>query len=309
MSPFDRRSFLAAAAFGSTASLVRGRQHGDHEEHDDHEPPRPQRAWKKAVKFGMVQEDLDVRGKFELLKELGFDGVELDGPSSLDPEEVLAARDAVGIEIPGIVNSHHWQEPFSHPDEEVRAKGRAAMETALRDAKRYGASTVLLVPGVVKDGLATYDEAWERSVAEVRSFLPLCAELGVKIAFENVWNDFITDPKEAARYVDAFDSEWVGWYFDVGNCVRYGNPVDWAITLGSRTLKLDIKGYSNAKREAEGIWAGFRTEIGDDDCRWAEVMAVLDGLGIETWATAEVGGGKRERLADIAARMDRVLNA
>ena len=79
--------------------------------------------------------------------------------------------------------------------------------------------------------------------------------------------------------------------------------------LGKRTLKLDVKGYSNALKEAEGVWAGFRTEIGDDDCRWGEVMAVLDELGIESWATAEVGGGGRERLADIAARMDRVLQS
>lgn len=303
----DRRTFLVGAALVGASGALSARTQAAATPGGT-APPR-KRAWKKAVKFGMVQEDLDVRGKFALLAELGFDGVELDGPSELDPDEVLAARDEVGLAIPGIVNSRHWQEPFSHPDEAIREKGRAAMETALRDAHRYGASTVLLVPGVVREGVASYEQAWDRSIDEVRRFLPLAEELGVRIAFENVWNDFITEPEEAARYVDAFESDQVGWYFDVGNCVRYGDPAEWARVLGKRTLKLDVKGYSNALREADGVWAGFKTEIGDDDCRWGEVMAVLDEHGIESWATAEVAGGDRERLADIAARMDRVLQA
>ncbi|MDE0555121.1 MAG: sugar phosphate isomerase/epimerase, partial [Candidatus Poribacteria bacterium] len=40
---------------------------------------------RKAVKFGMVQEpDLSIAEKFQLLKDLGFDGVEMNSPSDLD---------------------------------------------------------------------------------------------------------------------------------------------------------------------------------------------------------------------------------
>ena len=42
-----------------------------------------------------------------------------------------------------------------------------AVLVALKDAKRYGATSVLLVPGVVKKGKVEYDDCFQRSVAEI----------------------------------------------------------------------------------------------------------------------------------------------
>lgn len=268
------------------------------------EPPR--RDIKKAVKLGMVAGDLSLEEKFRLLKELGFDGVEIDSPSDLDLDEVAAARDKSGLAVPGVVDSAHWRRPFSDPDAGVRAEGCAALETALRAAERVGASTVLVVPAVVSAAVP-YDAAYTRSQAEIRQLLPLAQELGVKIAFENVWNHFLLSPLEAARYVDEFESDCVGWYFDVGNVVNTGWPEQWIRILGRRILKLDVKEFSRKKRDDEGLWRGFDVEIGEGDCGWPAVMAALDEIGFQGWATAEVGGGNRARLEDIAARMDRVL--
>src|SRR3546814_12744187 len=58
---------------------------------------------KKSLKFGMVQEEGTILEKFKLLKELGFGGVELDSPANLDPIEVLEAKEATGLEIPGAI--------------------------------------------------------------------------------------------------------------------------------------------------------------------------------------------------------------
>src|SRR5690606_1821101 len=76
---------------------------------------------KKSLKWGMVKEDLSILDKFKLLKDLGFDGVELDTPNNLDMKEVLNARDKTGLELPGTVNSFHWKSPLSDPDPKVRA--------------------------------------------------------------------------------------------------------------------------------------------------------------------------------------------
>ena len=35
----------------------------------------------KSLKWGMIKEDLSVLEKFQLIKELGFDGIELDSPN------------------------------------------------------------------------------------------------------------------------------------------------------------------------------------------------------------------------------------
>ena len=93
--------------------------------------------------------------------------------------------------------------------------------------------------------------------------LPLAESLGLRIALENVWNHFLLSPLEAARYVDELESQWVGWYFDVGNIVTYGWPEHWIRTLGPRILKLDIKEFSRSKRDREGLWKGFDVEIGE----------------------------------------------
>jgi len=262
---------------------------------------------KKSLKIGMVQVGETLVEKFRILKELGYDGVELDSPSSLDWREVLRAKAETGLEIPGVVCSTHWGKPLSAADEKVRQQGIEGIETALRDCRLYGGTTVLVVPGVCKDGV-TYEQAWDRSTAALRQLLPLAEELGVRIAFENVWNDFITDADEAVRYVDQFESPWVGWYFDTGNIVRYGRPPEWVKKLGSRTIKVDIKDYSRALMEKDGVWAGFRCKIGNEDSsvEWAETMQELDRVGYRGWGSAEVSGGGRERLADIAKRMDDV---
>ena len=261
---------------------------------------------RKAVKLNMVKEPLPLLDKFRLLKELGFDGVELDSPNDLDAEEVIAARDTSGLPIHGVVDSVHWTDTLSHPDPAVRAKGVAGLETALRDAKRYGASTALLVPAVVNKEVS-YADAYVRSQAEIRKVLPLAEETGVKIALENVWNNFLLSPIEFARYIDEFESDWIGAYFDVGNIVNYGWPEHWIRTLGPRILKLDIKEFSRQRRDNEGRRKGFDVALGEGDCDWPSVVAALEDIGYSGWATAEIPGGDTARLRDIAARMDAIL--
>ena len=262
---------------------------------------------RKAVKFGMVQEpDLSIAEKFQLLKDLGFDGVEMDSPSDLDRDEVIAARDAVGLPIHGVVDSVHWTKTLSDPDPAVRGEGLDGLKIAIQDAHVYGATTVLLVPAVVNKDVS-YADAYTRSQTEIRKALPMAAEYGIKIAFENVWNKFLLSPLECARYVDEFESELVGWYFDVGNVVTYGWPEHWIRALGPRILKLDIKEFSRSKADTEGPYEGFRVPLGEGDCDWPAVNEALLDIGYEGWATAEVSGGDRTHLKELAERMDRIL--
>lgn len=269
-------------------------------------PARP--MIKKSLKWGMVKGDMSIMDKFKMLKELGYDGVELDSPNELNPKEVLAARDKTGLEIPGVVNSVHWKSPLSDPDPKVRATCVQSMEKALYDCKLYGGTTVLLVPAVVNASVS-YKDAYERSQAEIRKLLPVAEKTGIKIALENVWNNFLLSPMEAARYVDEINHPLLGWYFDVGNIVRYGWPEHWIEVLDKRIMKLDIKEYSRKKQSDEGIWKGFNVEIMEGDCNWPEVNKALAKIGYSGWASAEVGGGDRARLADVSQRMDRVFNA
>lgn len=261
-----------------------------------------------ALKWGMVGGGGSVLERFRMLRELGYDGVELDSPSDLDLGAVLAAKAETGLATDGLVGSQHWSKPLSHPDAAVRDEGRRALEQGLKDAARLSARSLLVVPAVVGSGIP-YRDAWERSSTEIRRLLPLATELGVEILFENVWNHFLLSPLEAARYVDQFESPLVGWHFDVGNVVNTGWPEHWIEVLGARIKKLDVKEYSREKRDQEGLWKGFEVEIGAGDCGWPEVGRALDALGYRGFAAAEVPGGDRARLASILTRMHAALQA
>ncbi len=269
------------------------------------ETPASAAGMKKAVKIGMVQVEGSLTDKFKLLKELGFDGVEMDSPG-LNQDDAKRARDEAELPIHGVVDSRHWSDTLSHPDPDVRARGVEALQTALRDAKAIGATSVLLVPAVVNKEVS-YGDAYERSQAEIRKAIPLAEELEIKILLENVWNNFLLSPLEEARYIDELESDVMGAYFDVGNVVRYGWPEHWIRTLGPRIGKLDIKEYSRKKQQDEGIWKGFQVELLEGDCDWPAVMSALHDIGYSGWGTAEIPGGDQERLANIAERMDKIF--
>lgn len=264
-----------------------------------------EKKYKKAVKIGMVRAGETLLDKCKLLKELGFDGVELDAPSKVTVEEAKRAIGETGIIVPGVVDSVHWNQRLSDPSEEVRAKGLEALLGALKFSKDIGGTSVLLVPGRVTPD-ASYEQCWQRSMAEIKKAIPVAEDLAIDILIENVWNDFLTDAKETARFIDECGSKIVGAHFDTGNTVRYSPPHEWVPVLGARIKKLDIKDY---KRPADGgnLGAGFQAKLLEGDVDWSKCMAELKKIGYFGWGTAEIQGGGREWLTDVAARMDKIF--
>lgn len=254
---------------------------------------------KRAVKYGMVKAAGTMAEKFKLLKSLGYFGVELNSPNSYTRDEVRAAQDASGLAVPGVVNSDHWGKPLSDPNPDVQAACVASVKKSIDDVKAYGGTSVLLVPGVARNGV-TYEQCWERAVRNLREhILPYAAEQQIHVLIENVWNDFLTDPKETARFLDELDSPWTGAYFDIGNCVRYSPPETWIPVLGKRIIKLDVKEFGAEKK--------FSYALGEGDIDWAAVRRELGKLGYAGWATAEMAAGDEAYLRDLGQRMDRCL--
>ncbi len=293
MKAMERRTFLrttgaaVSAAIGMSASVTTATQDN-----------APRYRWKKAFMLGGLSKGSPL-STFRLLKEAGFEGVELISPNQLDRREVLSARDETGLVIHGVSGARHWQEPLSDPDPKVVQRGMAAIRQEFEDCKAYGGTTVLVVPAVVNKKV-TYRDAYKRSQEHIRKLIPDAEKHGVKIAIEEVWNKFLLSPVEFARYIDEFESPWVGAYFDVGNVVEYGYPEEWIRELGKRILKIHIKEYAKRNR--------FNYPLGEGkEIDWAAVRDALIEVGYDGWITAEVGLENLEGMKDVVNRMNRLL--
>lgn len=245
---------------------------------------------KKAIQLQMVAEKMPLVDKFKLILDLGFDGVEISGVNGPKHEDVLKARDATGITIHGVTNGY-----------------RTDLCEVIDEAKLYGGISVLKVPGFVTK-TAAYDEVYRKAQAQIREATAHAEKQQVKILVENIWNNFLLSPMEMARFIDECQSPWVGAYFDIGNVPRYGWPEQWIRILGPRIGKIHIKDYSEKKAEVGNPGKGYNVEIGEGDCDWAAIRQALADIHYSGWATAELHGGNRQYLADVAARMNRVLD-
>jgi L-ribulose-5-phosphate 3-epimerase len=257
----------------------------------------------KSLKIGMVNVQGSLTDKFKVLKEVGFDGVEMDSPG-VDVEATRKAMAESGLPVDGTVCSTHWNVRHSDKDPAVRAKALVDLQKAMRDTHALEGNSVLLVPGHGKDG--TEREVWDRSIANIRLAIPLAAELGVHIAIENVWNQFLYEHEgpenqnanKLRDYIDEINSPWIGVHFDIGNHQKYAKPADWIRTLGRRIVKLDVKDWGK-----KAGWA----KIGEGDIDWADVRKALLEIGYSGWAAAEVNGGGRDQLREVREQMDKVF--
>lgn len=264
---------------------------------------------KKGLGYWMIKEDLSLLDKFKLVKDLGFDGIEFNSPLDIPLNDLLEARDKTGIEVPSTVNKDHWGKPISDPDPAVRQFTIDSMAKSLEQTKELGGDTVLLVPGVVSDTVS-YKTAYGNALDSIRKMIPHAEKTGVKIALENVWNNFILSPIEAKDFLDKIDHPLVGWYFDLGNILRYGWPDHWLEVLGDKVFKLHVKEYSKKIMNEEGLGKGFNVELTQGDVNWPQVMKTIKDINYKgQYMTLEVNGGARTVLKKLSEQLDTIIKS
>jgi hexulose-6-phosphate isomerase len=267
-----------------------------------------QNKLKKALGYGMIKSDLPLLDKFKLVKDVGFDGIEFNAPLDIPVAELLEAKAKTGIELPSVVNKDHWSKPLSDPDPQVRQACIDSIAKSLDEVKALGGDTVLVVPGVVSDKVS-YEQAYNTSLDSIRKLIPYVEKTGMYIGLENVWNNFLLSPVEAKRFVDEINHPLIGWYFDIGNVLRYGWPEHWLKTLNSRIVKLHVKEFSRDIMNNKGLRAGFDVELLEGDNNWSVVMKTVREIGYKGgWITAEVSGGDKTHLQKISGQMDTILS-
>jgi L-ribulose-5-phosphate 3-epimerase len=289
MQPIDRRAFIGTVAGAAAVAAMPWRA-------------AAAGALKKAVYVSMLPKELGYADKFKLALDVGFEGIEIGTiTDQAVAEEIASAAKKTGLKIHSVMNADHWKYPLSSADPEIVNKSVAGMETSFKNAKLWGADSILLVPGVV-DAKTSYKDAWARSQKVIKErILPLAEQNKVVVGMEEVWNKFLISPLEMARYVDEFKSPWVKAYLDVGNMVFYGFPQDWARTLGPRISRIHVKDFHVDRGAGKFEWKN----LGEGDVDWQEVRKALDEVAYQGWITTEINGGDAAYLKDVVGRLDK----
>ncbi|MBC8141425.1 MAG: sugar phosphate isomerase/epimerase [Armatimonadetes bacterium] len=251
----------------------------------------------------------------------GFAAVELciseAGALGLDTtearcREILAYAEKVGVAVASMASGLYWNYALGSDSEADRERAVVALEKMIQITAWLDARTLLTIPGAVDvffqpgGAVISYDAVWERSTAGLKQVLPIAERLGVTLAIENVWNKFLTSPLEMARFIDQFDSRFIGAYVDVANILPYGYPEQWLRILGSRVRGVHFKDF----RRAVGTVEGF-VDLLEGDVDFPAVMTAIAEIGYQGPIAAEMIPPYRHypdvRIANTSRAMDAIF--
>ena len=231
-------------------------------------------------------------------RDLGFDAIELTiagegvlthNATQEQCEDIVAAGQKIGIEIAGVASGESWTCSPAANDPEVRGKIIDFTRKALQITKWLGADAYLFVPGAVDvfflpdAEVIDYDVCYERAKEAVEQIVAAAELNGVKLCIENVWNKFLLSPLEMRGFIDGFNSEMVGAYFDVGNVLLTGYPEQWIRILGERIKRVHVKDFKVSVGTVEGF-----VDLLEGDVDFGAVKNALAKTGYDGYVTAEL---------------------
>ena len=266
---------------------------------------------------GGLEATLPVADAMAQAKALGFDAIELcigsqgvltHGTTQAQCEQIVAKARELGIEIAGVASGESWGSSPSDDDPAVRARIIDFTKKALQVTRWLGTDAYLFVPGAVdvffleNSPVVPYDVCYERAKAAVLQLVPTAEKLGVTLAVENVWNKFLLSPLEMRDFIDSFQSDAVGSYFDVGNVLLTGYPDQWIRILGKRIARVHVKDFKTSVGTAEGF-----VDLLEGDVDFEAVKAALNEIGYNGYVTAEMLPHQPGRPEKTAAAMKKIF--
>jgi L-ribulose-5-phosphate 3-epimerase len=252
------------------------------------------------------------------VKAAGFDAIEL----CVAPQGVLTPQtdqatcegyrkmaDDRGVTLETMASGMSWAFSPSDLDASVRQKSIDLHVGAIQRAAWLGCDAMLFVPGAVKIpwepgfGPVPYDQAVEWARDAVTRVGEEADKVGVDLCVENVWNGMFYSPLEFAQFIDSFNSDCVGVYFDTGNVQGYHqHPPHWINILGKRIKRVHIKDFKNEVGTLDGF-----CDLLDGDQPWPETIAALKSIGYDKTIIAEMIPPDEGILDRTSAAMDKIL--
>ena len=256
----------------------------------------------KAINYWVLGGFDGEKGPYAAIEDAakwGLNGLEITFgdciPADVEKDEcdkIKAAAMKAGIGLKTMATGFYWGCSLGSPDETERAAAVEFTKKYLQVAAWLGVNTILVVPGTVDVAwdlsrpVVPYQQVWEQSIKSLKEVLPLAEGLGVDIALENVWNKFLISPMEMKMYVDQFNSNRIGVYFDTGNCMISGYPEHWIEILGKRIKAIHLKNFK--RDDAGGLLHGFGDNLIDGDLNFTAVKSAIETYIPDVPVTAEM---------------------
>lgn len=252
-------------------------------------------------------------------KKAGFESVEAclseTGDVSLQTteakaKEIIKAASDAGVKISSVATGLFWGKSLTASDPKVRAEALEIGKKLIDVAAWLDAGAVLVIPGAVDvffdpaSEVVEFNDVWDRATEAIGKLESHAKAAKIAIGLENVWNKFLTGPAELNKFIDQFNSEWVGSYFDVGNCLLYGYPEHWIKTLGKRIKRVHFKDF----RRAVGTGDGF-VDLLAGDVNWPAVISAFKEIGYNGYVTAEMIPGYKHYPEVIIGNTSRAMDA
>ena len=228
-----------------------------------------------------------------------LDGVELTVCDCLNPEiteaecrKIADYAKSKNVGIRTLASGFFWGCSLSADDEAERQQAIAFGKKYIQIANWIGAETILVIPGSTRVAwepdrpVVSYKNAWNNATASLKELLPVAEKLNVNLALENVWNRFLLSPMEWKFFLDQFQSDKIGIYFDVANCCIYGRPQDYIEILGNYVKAIHIKNFEET--DCAGGLHGFGDDICKGEVDFDELKKALAAINYTGPLTAEM---------------------
>src|SRR5438874_1891909 len=233
---------------------------------------------KKAIGDNMIPKAWGFERGLQLVKQAGFDGIELwlgdvpwFQPSTADGDvrELRRKIADAGLVVSNVSTGLHWASPLSARDPTVRARAMRIVERQIETAVLLGSDAILVVAGLVTEEVP-YNEVYQRCVDALGALGETAARAGVRIGCENcnAEHRFLMSPREFSQFLNDVKRPAAGLPFDVPRRVE----------ASPRRVLLDLREHCGLRESVAGYesaLAGLGTRVASR-CTLLIVPAALD---------------------------------
>ncbi len=231
--------------------------------------------------------------------EFGLDGIELTFGDCIKEDitqeecnnvKLYAEKKKIGLET--MAAGFYWSCSLGSDNPEERLNAVDFTLKYIQVARWLGVNKILVVPGAVDVAwdesrpVTSYSDVWKYSTDSLKQVLKAAENSNVTICLENVWNKFLLSPMEFSFYLDQFESDYIGVYFDVGNAMLNGYAEHWIEILKNRIKAIHFKNFK--REDCGGTLHGFGDNLLEGDVNYPAVLKALEKINYSGPITAEM---------------------